>query len=212
MLKLPVEKLHKLGALFNSNGQIEKVLSVWCLHNPLLKVCFIKSSTIPEDNIDDVFHIYIIDMWKCDVVGVRGDIHQSRRYVDPDPIWCASNSLNIKYSCNRLRKRGNSKYYDINGWSAKEILPFGINEELEVSHLVRNYKKNVTQGTATPYEQWIINYFGKLAFLYSIRKASNGWSTFAKESNITSYVNGVKEIENQLLEELDKLFNDYPIN
>jgi hypothetical protein len=45
------------------------------------------------------------------------------------------------------------------------ILPFGINEELEVSKLVRNYKKNVTESIATPYEQWIINYFGRLAFL-----------------------------------------------
>lgn len=209
MLKLPLEKLHRLGALFKSDGQIEKILKVWCYHNPLLRVCFIKSSTIPKDNIDDIFHIYIIDMWKCDVVGVRGDIHQSRRYVDPDPIWCGSNSLNIKYSCNRLRKRS-SNYYDINGWSAKEILPFGINEELEISRLVKDYKKNITESRASPYEQWIINYFGRLAFLYSIQKASNGWSTFAKESNITPYVKEVKKVETQLLNELDELFNNYP--
>lgn len=204
-LKLPLSKVQRLITLFSNEGEVEKLFS---LHNSILYICTIKSSIIPEDGIDDLFYIYLLDLLKLDVVGTKINIHANREISFATIVWHENQSFDLNYNLNRTLRAAVHKSH-IKYKCLSTLLPMSTPNTLLIKSFILDYIINNAEGSASSYEQWIIHYLSLLEFLCFIK---SGRFSIAKENQIRRYILGIKTIETQVLEDIHNLLEKYTLD
>jgi len=194
----------------------------------MLFIATIKDITIfPNNEINDVYHIYVLDLISCRVVGEKVSIHMEPNYNDKGKAYLLNKieGLDFQYASNHKYAKYNQKFIVKHNSNA---LPFGpgmiipsydderyylkepyVENTLLFIDFIWPYLKNITNKTSTLYEQWIINYLSKLELL-SFYPAQA--TTIRKRSeDMHIYIKALHKVDNQVFDDWVALLDEYPI-
>lgn len=232
MLKLPINKIQTLlgsldGVLVEFMGRFGYCLS-WGRKIPMLSIATMKDITIlPNNKINDVYHIYVLDLISCRVVGKKVSIHMEPSYDDKGNAHLLNKieGLDFQYASNHKYAKYNQEFkvkhnntplpfgpgmiipsYDDERYYLKE--PYVKNTLLFIN-FIWSYLKNIRNKTNTPYEQWIVNYLSKLELLSLIHKDSSTIGRYSEGMHV--YIKALHNVDYQVFDDWVALLDEYPI-